>query len=234
MRRHPLAFLSLAFALPAQSLAQAPVSPPPQIVTTGVGEALAVPDRATITVSVQTRSTTASSASADNGRRVKAVLDTLRSLGVLSDALETVNYSVSPEMQYTPNQPPHVTGYVITNSVAVRLKRVDDVGRVIDASLAKGANEISTLQFASSQADSVRSVALSAAVVDARSQAEAMARAAGGSLGQLIELSAASVPTRPIPLVQSFAMRAGSTPISPGDQAVSATVTARWAFVPGR
>ena len=74
------------------------------------------------------------------------------------------------------------------------------MGRVIDAALAKGANEISSLQFFSSKADSARSVALAAAVADAKAQAEVMARAAGGSLGQLLELNTSSVPIRPMPL----------------------------------
>jgi uncharacterized protein len=233
VRHHSLCF-GLVFGLAPKLVSQAPIGGPPQIMTTGVGQASAVPDRATVNVSVQTHAPAVSSASTDNARRVKSVIDTLRAIGVTPEALETVNYSVSPEMQYAPNQTPHVTGYTVTNSILVKLKRIDDVGRVIDASLAKGANEISSLQFTSSKADSIRSVALAAAVADARSQADAMARAAGGSLGQLLELSTASVPVRPMPLAQSFAMRAVATPIAPGEQTVSATVTARWAFVPGR
>lgn len=217
----------------ASGLAQGVVQGP-QIVTTGFGEAIASSDRATISVSVLTRGTSVEPASADNARRVRAVMDTLKSLGIAADQIETSNYNVSPEMQYpTTNQTPRVSGYTVTNSVLVRLRRIEDVGRVIDASLAKGANEISSLQFTSSKADSVRAVALAAAVADARSQAEAMARAAGGSLGALLELNT-SVPVRPMPVMQNFAMRAAPTPIAPAPQDVSATVTGRWAFVSGR
>jgi uncharacterized protein YggE len=212
------------------------VSGPPQIATTGVGEASAVPDRATIYIAVQTRAPTASAASADNARRVKAVMDSLRLTGIGADQVQTANYNVSPEMAYptTPSQAPRTVAYTVTNSLLLKLKRIDDVARAIDAALAKGANEISSLQFSSSTADSVRSVALAAAVADAKLQAEAMARAAGGSLGQLLELST-SIPVRPMPMVQSFSARAGvQTPITPGEQSISATVSARWAFVPGR
>jgi len=115
----------------------------------------------------------------------------------------------------------------------LKLRRIDDVGRAIDAALAKGANEISSLQFSSSKSDSVRSVALASAVADAKAQAEAMARAAGGSLGQLLELST-SMPIRPMPMMQPTMARAAATPITPGEQSISATVSAKWAFVPGR
>jgi len=211
-----------------------PVAGPPQISTTGVGEASAIPDRATIYIAVQTRATTAAAASADNARRARAVVDTLRAIGIPGDQIQTANYSVTPEMSYAPSTAPRAVAYSVSNSLLVKLRRVDDVGRVIDAALAKGANEISSLQFSSSASDSVRSVALAAAVMDAKIQAEAMARAAGGSLGQLLELST-SMPVRPMPMMQTFSARAAvQTPITPGEQSISATVSARWAFVPGR
>ena len=209
---------------------------PPSVVTTGVGEATAIPDRATIYVAVQTRSASVSAASSDNARRVRAVMDTLRALGLTGNDVETASYNVSPEMAYPAGQPqaPRVVAYTVLNSLLVKLRRIEDVGRVIDAVLSKGANEISSLQFSSSKADSVRSIALAAAVADAKAQADAIARAAGGSLGALIELSTAA-PIRPIAFMQPLAARAAATtPIAPGEQTINATVTGRWVFVSGR
>jgi len=209
----------------------------PQIVVTGTGEARVTADRALILVGVQSRAVTAAAAANDNARRVRAVLDTLRVLGVAADQLSTLNYNVSPEVQYPPGggQPPKVTGYVVTNSVRADRLRIEDIGRVIDAALAKGANEVSGLSLFSSKADSIRRVALAAAVADARAQAEVLARAAGGTLGSLIELSSAPELIRPQPLMRATAaMAAVQTPIESGEQTVSATVTARWTFVGGR
>ena len=67
------------------------------------GEARVTPDRATISVGVQSRGTTAAAAGADNARRQRAILDTLRVLGISGDRVSTMNYNVSPEMQYSPN-----------------------------------------------------------------------------------------------------------------------------------
>lgn len=204
-----------------------------QVVTTGMGEARVSPDRATIFVGVQSRAATAAVAGADNARRQKAILDTLRAMGLSSDQLSTINYSVSPEMQYNPNGgTPRVTGYVVSNNVRVEVHRLDDIGRYIDAVLAKGANEISSLQFMSSKADSARRAALGEAVAHARADAEALAKAAGGSLGPLIEVSTTSSPIRPMMEVAMRSSVAGQrTPIEPGEQTVSAMVTARWAFI---
>ncbi|MGH7616415.1 MAG: SIMPL domain-containing protein [Gemmatimonadaceae bacterium] len=211
----------------------------PQVVVTGSGEARISPDRATVMLGVQSRAATVSAASADNSRRLRAILDTLKAMGLTNEQLATVNYSVSPEMQYSPTggQPPRVIGYVVTNSIRADVHRLDDVGGVIDASLSKGANEVSSLQFYSSKADSTRRVAMTAAVADARTQAEVLARAAGGSLGPLIELSSTQEAIRPIPqpMMRVAATAAPvRTPIEAGEQTVTATVTVRWTFVSGR
>jgi uncharacterized protein YggE len=218
-------------SLPRSSAAQAP-SIPPQVVVSGTGESRVTPDRATIMLGVQSRATTAAAAAADNARRQKAILDTLKAIGLGSEQLSTENYNVSPEMTYPQGGTPRVVGYIVTNTVRADVRKLDDVARVIDASLAKGANEISSLQFYSSKADSARRAALAAAVADARADAEVLAKAAGGTLGQLLELSTSESPIRPVP-VSMRAMAAApapKTPIEPGQQTISAVVTARWAL----
>jgi uncharacterized protein YggE len=226
-----LAALAATQAINARQAFAQNVPVPPQIVVTGTGEARVVPDRAFVLLGVQSRAATAAAAATENARRIKAILDTLRSMGLAGEQLTTVSYSISPEM--SGGQSPKVTGYVVTNSVRAEVRRLDDVGAVIDAALAKGANEVTSLQFYSSKADSIRRAALAAAVVDARSEADVLARAAGGTLGQLIELSSAQEPIRPFaqPLMRvTAAMAAVRTPIEPGEQTITATVTARWTF----
>lgn len=207
------------------------------IATSATGEAHVTPDRATVFVGVQTKGATAAVAGADNARRQRAILDTLRALGISGDRVSTMNYNVSPDMQYSPNgAAPRVIGYTVTNTVRADVQKLDDVGRVIDAALAKGANEISSLQFFSSKADSARRAALATAVGNARTDAEALARAAGGSLGQLLELSTNEFPVRPMQemALGRVAMAQAKTPIEAGQQTVIATVSAKWVFVPSR
>jgi len=218
------------------AFAQNQSSPPPQVVTSGTGEIQLSPDRATVIVGVQSRAATVALASADNSRRQRAIIDTLRALGLTSEQISTVNFNVSPEMQYPPNQSPKVTGYVVTNTVRASLRRVEDVGRTIDAALAKGANEVSGVEFTSSRADSARRAAIAEAVVHARADAETMAKAAGGSLGQLLELSSVVEPIRPFEATMARARVAAAapTPIEPGQLTVTASVTGRWAFIPSR
>jgi len=212
--------------------------PAPEIITTGSGEAHVTPDRATIAIGVRTQAATAAKASAENARKQQAVIDTLRALGIPANRISTVNYSVFPEQSYHPDQgdkEPKIVGYNVDNTVQVEVEKIDRVGALIDAAIAKGANGINSLQFSASNTDSARRSALADALAGARGDAEALARAAGGTLGPMIEANTSSaVMPRP---VMGMTMRMNAepapTPISPGEQTLYVNVTTRWRFTPG-
>lgn len=216
-----------------------PPSPlPPRINTSGEGQVRVTPDRATVFIGVQSRALTAGAAAADNAKRQKAILDTLKALGLGPDQLATQNYSVSPEMKYEPTTGNgRVVGYVVSNTVRAELKRIDQVGAIIDAGLAKGANQIGGVQFSVSNAAEARRTAMAEAVANAKADAEVLARAAGGSLGQLIEIASSSPMIRPMYGEVGIQMRgktdAAQTPIEPGEQTITANVSAVWQFIPG-
>jgi uncharacterized protein YggE len=237
--------LALAFApilaaghpLPAQE-SQRPVVP--QIVTSAEGEFSVSPDKATINIGVQSRATTAAAAAAQNSTKQRAVIDAIKAKGVPAEQITTSNFNVIPETRYDREgqAAPRTTSYLVINSISVELKRIDQVGPVIDASLAAGANQINSLSFGLQSADSARRIALSRAVVKSRADAEVMARAAGGSLGSLIELQSADgfMPRPPIPYAMARTAVAAeqSVPVEPGQEVVRVTVTARWHFLSTR
>jgi uncharacterized protein YggE len=234
-----VAVLGIVAPLAGQEASRADVVPPPVVVTSAQGEARVTPDRATIFIGVETRGSTAARASADNARKQRSVIDTLRVLGVAASDIATVSYNVSPEQRYRPEQGdtvPKVVGYVVSNTVRVEVRALAQLGALIDAALAKGANAINSLQFYSSNEDAARRSALAAAVERARGDAAALAAAAGGNLGELLEVSSsAGFPPRPYAAVMARRVDAAeATPISPGEQTVTVTVTARWKFVGGR
>lgn len=216
--------------------AQQAAAPVPQVVTVGRGEVELKPDRARAQFSVETRSSTAAAAATENGRRQRAVLDTLQRLGVSPEQLQTSNLQVAPEMVY-PGQglPPKVSGYVARNSVQVEILKLEQTGTLVDAGLAKGASGIGGLYFYSSRAAEARREALARAVVAARLDAESMAKAAGYQLGALLEIVA--TPSFDGPVMMSMEnvrnLRASAspapTPVSPGELKISESVTVRWA-----
>ena len=209
----------------------------PQIVTSAHGEVRIAPDRATINIGVQSRAATAAAAAGQNSQKQRAVIDAIKAKGVPAEQIATSNFNVIPETRYDREgqAAPRTTSYLVVNAITVELKRIDQVGAVIDAALLAGANQINSLSFGLQNADSARRVALTQAVAKSRADAEAMARAAGGTLGSLIEMQAldAYMPGPPIPYAMAkTATAAESVPVEPGQETVRASVTARWHFVP--
>lgn len=239
----PVLAFALCPALAAQQPApSAPVlrEPTPEIITTGTGEARMTPDRATVSIGVHTQAATAAKASAENARKQQAVIDTLRAMGIPANQITTVNYSVYPEQSYHPDQgdkEPKIVGYNVNNTVQVEVQKIDRVGALIDAALAKGANGINSLEFSASNTDSARRAALADALASARGDAEALAQAAGGTLGMMIEASTSFVvPPRPLMGMAARMVAGGEatpTPINPGEQTIHVNVTTRWRFAPG-
>jgi uncharacterized protein len=231
---------SLALSLPAQ--AQQPMSPsamPPQIVVSGVGETRVTPDRAIINIGVYSRATTAAAAARENARKQQAIIDTVRALGIPREQISTTQFNVHPEMRHIPQSGrSEITGYAVNNTVRIEIRQLDQVAAVIDAALSKGANQINSLDFLVSNADEPRRRALTQAIERARLDADAMARAAGGSLGPLLELStgytAIPIPRREMAMAAAGRAQADvATPIEPGEEVIRAVVTARWQFVSG-
>jgi uncharacterized protein len=239
-----LSFSALACGLPIQparaqqSSPVVPAVPAPQVTTVGRGDVDLKPDRARIEFSVETRAQTAASASAETSRRQRAVLDTLKKLGVADAQISTANLQVTPEVVYPgQGQAPKVAGYIARNSIRIDVLRLELVGALVDAAIAKGATEASGLQFYSSRNAEVRREALAKAVESARADAQSMARAAGYELGALIELSSGNAGSdgivfaaAPMPRQRLALAMAEPTPVNPGEIKISETVTARWAL----
>jgi len=221
----------VAFAQTTQSLAP----PPPQIVATATGEARLRPDRANILIGVQTRAKTAAAAARENNTRQQAVIEAIVAADVPREQISTEHYNVSTDTRIRqPGQDPVVVGYVVTNVVHVEVRRTDQVGSVIDAALGKGANQINGMEFFSSNTDLARRQAIADAIAKARGDADAMARAAGGKLGPVLEIATADDDSGPRPMYRS-AIAGGTlsapTPIEPGELTVHVRVNARWHFV---
>lgn len=233
--RYLVGFLAISTPLSAQqSATTAPIDPIPQISVAARGEIRVAPDRATIQISVQTRAASAAAAATENATKQKAVFDAIRALGLGSDQLSTINYNVYPEQRYPPNQEPVVTGYNVTNTLLVDVRKLSQVGPVIDAALSKGANMITSLQFYASNTEDARRIAIASAVRKARLDAESAATAAGGSVGALLEVSiGAYSPPPPRPMVMARAVAGGQadTTINPGEETLFVDVNTRWRFV---
>jgi uncharacterized protein len=216
-----LAVVALSGALgpqPNTAAAQQPSAPEGNTVTvTGVGSVESTPNEANFSFGVDTRGRTAQAAIAANATAMEKVLAALRAEGARDIATQWVSvYAVTTEDGT-------VSGYAASNSVSATIG-VQKAGALIDAAAEAGANQISGPGMSSSDADRLYREALADAVDDARERAEVLARAAGRTLGEISSLTEGGGVT-PLPFAERVADAAASTPVVPGKQETSASVT---------
>ena len=167
----------------------------------------------------ETRAATAKAAVAANADAMRKILNALRQAGGRELATQWV--SVYP----TTDETGTVNGYAASNSVSA-VSDVGDAPALIDAAAEAGANQISGPGLSSSNAEVLYRQALGNAVDDARLNAQALAKAAGRSLGPITTIVEGGVSGGPEPLYRAEAQAADSaTPIVPGEQETSATVS---------
>ena len=228
---------------PVHSQAATTPSPrEPEITASGRGEVRLSPDYAYVVIGITTQSPSAVQTASQNAAKVAATVSALRALGLTEQQIVTSGYNLTQIYEYPKNQPPRVNGFTARNAIRAEVRRLDDVGKVIDAAINAGATDVSSIQFLASNTEEARRTALSSAVQQARSDAEVMARAAGGRLGRLISVNSTGV-SQPIAIRGAtmdgvLTSAAGGyvgppTPINPGELNVVAFVFTRWEFVGG-
>lgn len=220
-----LAVVALAGAVGLPDLAGAQDTPDAgdTITVTGIGSVDAVPDEARMSFGAETRRPTAQAAVAANADAMRRILNALRQAGGRELATQWV--SVYP----TTDETGQVTGYTASNSVSA-VSDIDDAPALIDAATEAGANQISGPGLTSSNAEQLYRRALADAVDQARANAEVLARAAGRSLGAITTIVEGGG-AQPLPYAErALDQAASATPIVPGTQETSATVSVTFAL----
>lgn len=236
-----LALSICAFSSGSIAQAPAPSAREPELTASGRGETRLAPDYAYVTIGVTKQAPNAVDAASENARRIESILAALRSFGLNDRQLLTSRYNLTQNYEYPKNAPPKPAGFVARSTIRAEVRRLEDLGKLIDASIASGATEVSGVQFLASHTDEARRSAMTDAVRQARADADAMARAAGGTLGRLISLNSGGIVQPMYNARENFQLQSvtvasagvSATSIVPGDLVVTAQVFARWEFIPG-
>ena len=205
-----------AVGLPDLAGAQDAADSEDTVTASGLGFVQAVPNEAQMSFGVETRAPTAKAAVAANADAMRKVLNALRGAGAREIATQWVSvYPVTGENGA-------IDGYSASNSVSA-LSDVGDAPGLIDAAVEAGANQVSGPGMSSSNAEELYRQALAKAVTEARERAQVLAKAAGRSLGEITSIVEGSAAT-PLPYAERAALDS-STPIVPGEQETTATVS---------
>jgi len=191
------------------------------------GESTRVPDVAIISTGVVTRSPTASGAIQQAANRMERVRSALKAAGIADRDIQTSNLSLNPEYRYVENQPPQLTGYTATNQLSVRFRDIGATGKIIDALVREGANQINGPNLTIDQPEAALDEARGKAVAAGRARADLYARALGLRVARVVSVSESSggySPPPPMPYVMAARAQAADTKIDAGEQKLQVTL----------
>ncbi|HEX8125299.1 MAG TPA: SIMPL domain-containing protein [Allosphingosinicella sp.] len=236
MRNLILATSVALFAIPAvPAAAQQPQPAAAGMILDGTrldvvatGEVTRVPDVARITAGVVTVAPTATAALAQNATRMASVRAALKRAGIADRDIQTSSINLYPDYrQDAQGNNPQIVGYRASNDVSIRFRDIANTGRVLDALVAQGANQINGPMLSIDKPEAALDEARTQALANARSRAELYARALGKRVGRILSISEAGANyAQPIVMMRQAAGRAAdSTSVDPGEQSVAVSLS---------
>lgn len=203
----------------------------PTVSATGYGQAETAPDIAILRFGVTARQKTVPAARDEVAAGVAALITLAREFGLADDHIATAALNVRPDTQWNPETRVHENrGFVVSRQVSLKLTDIAQLGELTERALGLGVTEASPAAFDTTRRDALQGEALEAAARDARSRAQAMARALGAKVGKPVRLEAGGSFGPPQPMMRAAMAEAdgmsGGETYQPGLIRIDAMVTA--------
>ena len=200
------------------------------IQVTGSGSVAGEPDLAALDLGVSVEAETVAEAREAAAGAMTAVLNSLRGNDVAEEDMQTGHLGIHPQYDYGEGQRT-LRGYVVNNTVRVKVRRLESLGEVIDDAAEAGGNSIviNSIRFLIEDTTPLQTQARRLAVKDAEEKAQTLAETSGSSLGEPLSITESTYlhgPPSPFQAEEAFADAARtSTPVLPGELTVTVAVT---------
>lgn len=212
------------------------------LTVTAQGSSTRTPDMAGYSAGVTMQGATASEALSANSTQMNRVMAALKQAGIADKDIQTSNLSLSPvyaQPKRLPDGnyedgPQRIVGYQASNTVSVRQRKLQDMGKAIDALVKAGANQVNGPNFMLAQPEAAQDEARVAAMKDARARADLYAKAAGLRVTRIVSISESGgfVP-QPVMYMRKEAMDvAAAPPVAAGELETNVNVTVQFELAP--
>lgn len=202
------------------------------MIVVGEGKSTAIPDIAKVSAGIEEQGQTLKQVQDSANKKSQSLVDALEKLGIENKDIKTTSYNIYPQNDYQSN-PPKITGYQVSTSYEVTVRKIDNINNVLTTVTNAGANLVGGVSFDLS--DEVKNKAMDAARKDAvktaKENAESLARASGVTLGKIINVTESrNGNPRPIFMTDKAIGLGGGTPIAqpdiqPGTTEIDVTIS---------
>jgi hypothetical protein len=218
----------------------------------GEGKVVAIPDIAQFSFSVVTEGgLDIGKSQEDNVNKSNAIIDFFKSNGIDAKDIKTTGFNINPKYEYyscpsrytydssatpVPCPPPKIVGYTITQSVTIKVRKMDKAGEMLSGAVDRGANNVSGLSFTVDEPDKYQNQAREEAIAKAKEKAKAVAKAGGFGVGRLLGIEEGGYQPyydRYYGMAGDMKAMEASAPapapsIEPGSQEITVNVTLRY------
>ena len=181
------------------------IAPTNTITVSGEGIVFAVPDVAQFSVTVQEKAKDVKTAQTSASTKANAIISYLKSAGVADKDVQTTDYSVAPQYQwsqtscpagagYCPGGRQVLTGYQVSQTLAVKVRDTAKAGDILTGVGSKGASQVSGLDFTVADQNIIEAQARDKAITDAKAKAEVLAKSLGVSLVRIVSFNESGGP----------------------------------------
>jgi uncharacterized protein YggE len=196
------------------------------------------PDRVFASIGVETTEKTANAALTENSELMNRIVSELRNKGLMQNETRTSSFNIYPVYNDTGyGTRLNVSGFTATNFIQIESSKLDNVSEWIDTAVASGANSINSIDFtvSNNRLEDAKNNLITQAIANAKQKADIAASAVGskviGAKSIILEGFNTVPPSPPEPILSrqnTYAQDAAtlaSTPILPGEQEISTSVS---------
>lgn len=220
---------SAAFAQQPPVPMMMPASGP--VVSLSVNEEVrSKPDMATVGTGVQTRAMTAQEAMRLNAQQMEKLIAAVLKSGIERKDVQTSGINLSPQYDYSNRDgqsQPRFVGYEASNQVTAVVRRIDDVGTVIDRMVGAGATNVNGPSFGIADDTALLRQAREKAIRTAAERAQFYAQQTGYRSARLLSISETGnfAPPVPMPMMVRAQAAEAKTPVEPGEMATGVSLS---------
>lgn len=183
-----------------------------------------VPDVATLSAGVVTQAADANAAMRANATQMETVMAAIKAAGIAERDIQTSGINLNPQYKYVENQNPTIIGYQASNTVNLKVRDIARLGKVLDALVASGANQVNGPSFEIDQPEPAYDEARRSALDKAQARAAMYAKTLGLRVRRIVSISEGGSFNPPVPMPM-MAMARGKaeadTSVSPGETTLS-------------
>jgi uncharacterized protein YggE len=235
-----LIVLALAIAgcstVPGTPVSEASSNAADTITVTGFGKARSDPDRASVSVGVNIAFEDITRAVEESNNTIARITDAVVALGVEEADIQTTNFTIWAEEQWDQEtgQRKEEKLYRVDSQIQIIVNDVEKIGKILETSIANGANNIYGLSFGIQDSSDLAAEARVLALEDARQRAEQIAQELSVTLGEVqlaTEISGGWVQPFFETALYGIGGGGGEPPISEGSMTVTVSIDVTYKII---